>query len=163
MSIQEAHKMKEIIQVTAEKVDSVIDSITEFYNINFPHSLHERKYKRFLYIKSDFRAITLIIKNGEQIIGLLESWINPKRPEVRMLTTLLVDEKFRNQGLAKLMMEKLFTLTQNESGQYTWKVNFRNSKKEHLTQFYLTFGFKNPLLVGKYANGEKMWEMIRYY
>jgi len=114
-----------------------------------------------LYIKNKFREITLIIKHNEQIIELLESWINPKRPNIRMLTTLLVEEEFRNQGLAKLMMRKLFTLTKSERGQYTWKVNFRNSKKEQLIPFYLTFDFKNPSLVGKYANGENMWEMIK--
>jgi ribosomal protein S18 acetylase RimI-like enzyme len=161
MSIKEAPKMTNIMQVTGENVDLEIDSITEFYNRNFPNSIHERRYKRFLYIKSQFKAIIIIIKENEKIIALLESWISPKRPDVRMLTTLLVDEKFRNRGLARLIMEKLFTLTESEKGEYAWSLNFRESKKEQLIPFYKSFGFEQPKLVGKYANGENMWEMFK--
>lgn len=151
--------MQQIIKITSENIGSEIEKTTEFYNRNFPKAQHEEKYKRYMYKKESHKAIILIIKSENLIIALLESWIPPKRQSVRLFTTLLVDENFRNQNLARQMIEKLFEITNNEKEVIPIVVNFRDYNKTTHIPFYEKFGFKNPIVIGKYANGDEMWEM----
>lgn len=132
-----------------------IEEITDFYNDGFPNSRHELRYKKYIYSKPEFKTIVVLVKIDNEIVGLLESWYTPKNQEKRLLVTLLVSKKHQDSGLAKEMMNKLFELTKRE----LLRVNFRESKKDKLISFYKKFGFKTPVIVGKYVNGENMWEM----
>jgi ribosomal protein S18 acetylase RimI-like enzyme len=151
--------MKKLIRIMPVTIDEEISSITDFYNSNFPKAQNEERYKRHMYRKECYKAIVLIIKLEGRIIGLLESWIPTKRPNIRLFTTLLVDESFRNQGLGKKLIETMFEITTQENEQLPVVVNFRDCNKTTHIPFYKKFGFENPSVVGNYANGDPMWEM----
>lgn len=153
--------MKELSRITPSNIGAELSSITYFYNSNFPKAQHEEKYKRYMYKKECHKAIILIIKSEDTTIGLLESWVPPKRPSVRLFTTLLIDKNFRNQSLARHLIKKLFEIKDIEGETLPTVVNFRDCNKVTHVPFYEKFGFKNPAIIGKYANGDDMWEMTR--
>jgi|AntRauTorckE6833_2_1112554.scaffolds.fasta_scaffold83320_1 ribosomal protein S18 acetylase RimI-like enzyme len=151
--------MKKIIQITSENMEEELSSITSFYNLNFPKAQHRKIFKRHIYSKDCYKALIFIIKSESHVIGLLESWIPEKRPDVRLFATLLVDEEFRNESLAKQMIERLSSEIKSIDEKLPMVVTFREYNKDTHVSFYKKFGFKKLILNGKYRNGDPMWEM----
>jgi ribosomal protein S18 acetylase RimI-like enzyme len=148
-----------VLRIDSGNVDEELDSITSFYNDNFPHSPHEKKYKKYMYGWVKLRPIILVAKDGHRTVGLLESWFLRKRAGCRLFSTLLVDEPYRGRGLADRMLTILFESSKDDGDEYVWVVNYRLSNRSALEPFYEKYGFFDPKHVGKYANGEDMWEM----
>jgi ribosomal protein S18 acetylase RimI-like enzyme len=136
-----------------------VHDITAFYNKFFPKSPHNEKYKQELYQDESRKPIVLTITSNQEIVGLLESWVDQSDPTKRILSTILVDPRFRNKGYAKELFNQANQLAREDKENSIWVLHFRDSNREILEPMYASFGFGNLSQVGTYGNGEIKWQM----
>lgn len=140
-----------------------IREITKFYNKYFLTSPHNEKYKLDLYQNRLRKPIVLTIKVGENIVGLLESWAYKNDRAKRLLSTILVDNNYRNMGYAKKLFDRAHTLASQNNEENIWVLHFRDSRRNSLGSLYRSFGFEEIKLAGAYNNGQVKWEMTKRY
>lgn len=133
-----------------------IELITKFYNEQLPRTAKPNSHRLTLYQSSNHSPLILAIYEQDNIIALLESFLDTNNPSHhRLLSTLIVSPHHRNKGYAK----KLFSQATLMSKSTSWIVHYRDSKRSHLEKFYKKLGFTDPHPCGTYGNKETMWEM----
>lgn len=126
-----------------------IQDVLDFCTKMFPKSYFSREHKLSIY-ESD-GAIILIAMDGDDVVGICESYISNG---IRLLANAAVAETHRKQGIFK----KMWDITINRIPESKIVVHFRDSNKGQL-HFYESLGFSNLQNVGNYMNGEIKWEM----
>ena len=151
MILEELSNIKIVEYIDFEKSGGRLSDVTEFYNKEFKKSQHSDSFKRSKYEKSD--SVILVALLNDKIVGLLESWVNDDK---RILSTIVVDSKYRGQGLFKDMFND-FVKKIKEDKIY---LHFRDSNRHYLETVYKSIGFSELKEVGEYVNGETKWEML---
>jgi ribosomal protein S18 acetylase RimI-like enzyme len=128
-----------------------VQEVTEFYNKYFPKSQHSVNYKKNIYTKPS--TIILIAIDQKEVIGLLESWLDDDGN--RLLSTIVIDEEYRNRGLFKNMFDRFKMLVREKK----IILHFRESNLQTLEKVYKSIGFSNIKTIGTYRNGELKFEM----
>jgi len=165
-------KMKKIYgdidtsSLNIERVDitqnpEILEKILEFYNLNFPNSIHSKAFKESRYINPERESVVYISKDGERVIGLVEAWSDVENPSQKVLATLVTDSEYRNRGLAKKLFSEANKTVEEEQTHTSWVLHFRESKKDQLTPFYTGMGFQDLTEDGHYRNGEIKYKMTR--
>lgn len=165
-------KMKKIYgdtdtsSLTTERVDiaqnpEILEKILEFYNLNFPYSLHSKAFKENRYSDPERESVVYVSKDGDRVIGLVEAWSDAENPAQKVLATLVTDSQYRNRGLAKKLFTEANRTVEEEQDHTSWVLHFRDSKKDQLAPFYTGMGFENLSEDGHYRNGEVKYKMTR--
>lgn len=149
-----------IIELDAQSplrlTQNILNQITTFYNNHFTYSSHRVEYKLERYRDKTRKPIVILVKKEGTIIAILESWLDKHNPDKRMLVTILIDKKYRKQGLAQKMFQKLEELSEQKTN---FIVHFRDQNRDWLEKFYNRLGFKNIIQIGHYKNNEIKWRM----
>lgn len=108
-------------------------------------------------------AIHLGIESDGKIIACVSAYedTNPNLPQKIQyrIRALCVDEKYRNQGIAKTIFGKIIEETTKKGAQAIWF-----TARTHLTKFYNSFGFKEygeEFLVPNSCMHIKMYKIVK--
>lgn len=148
--VEELADVQIVNYIDFEKSGGKLSDLVEFYNNEFTKSQHSSDFKRNRYKSPE--SIVLVGLLNDKIVGLLESWIIHDQ---RTLVTIVVDSKYRGQGLFRDMFEDFVKRVPEEE----IVLHFRDSNKSALEKVYHSIGFSDLKDVGEYSNGEIRWEM----
>ena len=134
------------------KFDS-INNVVDFYNEYLPKSKHSQGYKLTKYRKTRTKAY--IVTDGDNVVGLLESWITETS---RHLVTAITHCDYTKAGMFRQLFDKLI---KDLKGINCHKlcIHFRESNVKTHSKIYERVGFKQLRKMNNYTNEEDMWEM----
>lgn len=125
-----------------------------FYNSNFPLSQWSKKYfNAFLDDKNKGAMLCFVLEKNGKIVGFILGRTVGKIKKRLNLTTLVVDKKYRGQGLGKILLNTFLEKTKKNKSIKKVYLHFRDSN--NLESFYKHYGFKKHRITGQYSNDEK--------